>query len=166
MPNSFFIPSKVMDLCEPIQHTWLKNRFLAQLEDNREAWINVEGELPSVLQAIPIKVQRMRELLADIDQELGPAHLVELLPISALPASVKTIITESVHRAFLELGITQHLIEGLSESVNRFEDAYHEAKRVWGDSPGARAQVIDDLKAAATRLRESFLALPSEVVLP
>lgn len=165
--DSCFIPCETDNLCASLEHTWLKNRLLNQVEANREDWAaSEEEELPRVLKTIPSQVQRAKDLLTDIYEGYSPAQLVEKVPLSAFPTEIKSIIKKAAHAYFLELGLMQPLAEELETALDQFESATKRLVAEWKNGRDARLRVIDELKSAAVRLRKALLALPREVVLP
>lgn len=164
---SCFIPCDIDNLCASLEHTWLKNRLLYQIESNRELWAaSEEDELPRILGNIPKQIQRARELIAGIYDGYSPAQLVDTVPLSVLPTEIKTVIKDAVHNSFLHLGLIQPLVIELESALNLFESVVWKMDSEWKDGPHARTRVIDELKTAAVRLRKALLALPREVILP
>lgn len=163
---SAFIPSRIANPCATMAHTWLKRRLIFQLEENREVWLNDFDNLPRVLMAIPTKVQEMRLLIAQATEALSPADLIERTPISDLPNETKVIIRNAVHGAYLQLDITQPLITKLQTALDAFDAVSDKIGRCWTKSPNIRRTLLEELGTAANRLREAFLELPSEIVLP
>lgn len=165
--GSCFIPCEIDNLCASLEHTWLKNRLLNQVAANREVWAESEDEeLPRILKAIPSEVQRARRLLTDIYEGYSPAQLVEMVPLSALPTEIKSIIKNAAHASFLALCLIQPLAEELETALDQFELAAQRLVAEWKSGRDARLRVLDELKSAAVRLRKALLALPREVVLP
>ena len=163
---SYFIPCEIDGVCASLEHTWLKNRLLAQLRANRELWIRSNDGLPSALAALPNQLAKVRMLIRDLYEGFSPSQLVERVPLSPLLAEVRTLIKNAVHSAYLELGLMQPLVEELTSATDHFEVVAAKIAACWQDGPEMRSQVIDDLELAAIRLRTAFLALPREVVLP
>jgi len=159
-----FIPSRAADLYAPFEHTWLKGRLLAQLQENGDRWV-VSEDLPIVIKALPTRIQHFRLLLVKISEALSPTDLIERLPISSLPIEAKTKIREAVDSAFLELQIAQPPIAGIEEKLNRLDFVSKQIGTSWSDRTSREAS-LDKLRAAAQELRDAFLALPSEIIFP
>ena len=159
----------VADRRSALSHTWLKRRLIAHLVSEREEWAAQPSgaPLPSVLQALPVRIAEVRTLAVDVVDAYSPAVIADGSPLSVVPAAARAAIAASLHEEYLAAGVVQPLVEGLRGALARFEVCAARVNAAWtGGDARARTDVLDALRVAAEDLRGALDALPERVIVP
>lgn len=162
-----FIPSEIDGRRAVLGHTWLDNQLLLHLKRQQESWArSTDGALPLPLASIPQQLEKVRKLIDDAINGFSPAQLVDRGPLSALDLDARTSIKNAVHIAYLALGVIQPLIEELTGAANQLDEVTTRTRANWQEGPEMRLHLMNELEAAAVRLRYALKELPREVVFP
>jgi len=151
-----------------LKHTWLENRLLPQIRQQRSEWLEAPGggEPPSVIVGAAARCAEVRRLIHAVIDACTPAQLVDAGPLQALADDTRRSLKDAVHRIYLDLGVVQPLVAEVEEAIAGLEAAVALCIRNWSAKPNLRSAALDDLDAAAVRLRETLKALPRGVILP
>jgi hypothetical protein len=151
-----------------LKHTWLENRLLRQIRQQRTEWLEKpgDGEPPSVIVGAAARCAEVRQLIQTLVDAYSPAQLVDAGPLRALQDEARRPISVAVHRIYLNLGVVQSLLTEIEEAVAGLEAAVALCIREWSANPNMRSAALDALDGAAVRLRETLEVLPRGIILP
>ena len=102
-----------------LKHTWLENRLLWQIRQQRDEWLEIppDGEPPSVIVGAVARCAEVRKLIHALVDAYSPAQLVDAGPLRALPDDTRRSISVAVHRIYLDLGFVQPIVPEIEEAV-------------------------------------------------
>lgn len=168
--HEIYIPSENIDLCERLEHDWLKNYLQRQINAEREEWLHRKSgaPLPIVIAGMPLKIEDVKMVLQTTIISASPSQLIDKTPLTDFPLEIREVICEAVHQAYLNLRIIQPLISELESSLAIFEKAATQFIVAWQSEAGRSrlASTLNGLEESAVRLRKSLLSLPRETLLP